>query len=215
MPLNNKYRSGPVAWLPPHAYAIVINSETESGFIAEDYMLPIFHSPARGRKKSNRAICGGSVVVVLMVVGSFYLLRKVVFEFFPLKPLDVWKVVNGVESILVTLLVIKVTHPVEWLATLNAVPLGLSSNPGEGMDLCKCIVPSRHVSTLNSRRAASPLVRLVERKERWVAHNQKQGVLPQSWGETELNRSVTCMVLKATANDRRYLALCHDEFRGP
>ncbi|GFW92831.1 uncharacterized protein TNCV_1736241 [Trichonephila clavipes] len=42
-----------------------------------------------------------------------------------------------------------------------------------------------------------------------------QGVLPQNWGDTELNRSVTCRVLKATANDRRHLTLCHDEFRGP
>ncbi|GFX85100.1 hypothetical protein TNCV_4979551 [Trichonephila clavipes] len=42
-----------------------------------------------------------------------------------------------------------------------------------------------------------------------------QGVLPQNYAETELNRSVTCMVLKATANDRRQLALCHDEFHGP
>ncbi|GFU18379.1 hypothetical protein TNCV_1980641 [Trichonephila clavipes] len=42
-----------------------------------------------------------------------------------------------------------------------------------------------------------------------------QSVLPQNRGETELNRSVTCMVLKATANDRRHLVLCHDEFRGP
>ncbi|GFX74585.1 hypothetical protein TNCV_1158021 [Trichonephila clavipes] len=30
-----------------------------------------------------------------------------------------------------------------------------------------------------------------------------QGVLAQNWSGTELNRSVTCMVLKATANDRR------------
>ncbi|GFT75128.1 hypothetical protein TNCV_2244981 [Trichonephila clavipes] len=35
------------------------------------------------------------------------------------------------------------------------------------MDVCKCIVPAWHESTLNSRRAASPLVRLVEREERW------------------------------------------------
>ncbi|GFX57949.1 uncharacterized protein TNCV_3069161 [Trichonephila clavipes] len=42
-----------------------------------------------------------------------------------------------------------------------------------------------------------------------------QGALPLIWGETELNRSVTCMVFKATPNDRRHLALCHDEFRGP
>ncbi|GFV63579.1 hypothetical protein TNCV_4883221 [Trichonephila clavipes] len=39
-------------------------------------------------------------------------------------------------------------------------------------------------------------------------------VLPVNRGGIELNRSVTCMVLKATANDRRHLALCHDEFHG-
>ncbi|GFW00046.1 uncharacterized protein TNCV_3568361 [Trichonephila clavipes] len=67
---------------------------------------------------------------------------------------------------------------------------------------------------LNSRRAASPLVRLVVGEEMWVALDHPQGVLPLNWGETELNRCVTCMVLKATANDRRHLTLCHDEFRG-
>ncbi|GFW43588.1 uncharacterized protein TNCV_4769401 [Trichonephila clavipes] len=50
---------------------------------------------------------------------------------------------------------------------LTAVPLGLGLNPGEDMDVCKCIVPSRHGGTLNSRRAASPLVGLVEGIERW------------------------------------------------
>ncbi|GFU90307.1 uncharacterized protein TNCV_2784131, partial [Trichonephila clavipes] len=59
----------------------------------------------------------------------------------------------------------------------------------------------------NSRRAANPLVRLVEGEERWEASDLSQGVLPINWGETELNRSVTCMVLKATANNRRHLAL--------
>ncbi|GFU86666.1 uncharacterized protein TNCV_2880861 [Trichonephila clavipes] len=66
---------------------------------------------------------------------------------------------------------------------------------------------------LNSRRAASPIVRLVE--ERWEASDHSQGVLPQNWGEIELNHSVTCMVLKATDNDRRHVALCHEEFHGP
>ncbi|GFS60459.1 hypothetical protein TNCV_947071 [Trichonephila clavipes] len=43
-----------------------------------------------------------------------------------------------------------------------------------------------------------------------------QGVLPQNWGETEQNRTVTYMVLKAKANDRRKsLALNRYEFRGP
>ncbi|GFU39751.1 trypsin-1 [Trichonephila clavipes] len=80
----------------------------------------------------------------------------------------------------------------------------------EGMrDSCQ------HDGTLNSRRAASPLMRFVEEKERWEAPVHPQGVLPQIWGGSELNRSVTCMVLKATANDRRHLALYHDEFRGP
>ncbi|GFW04485.1 uncharacterized protein TNCV_878541 [Trichonephila clavipes] len=40
-------------------------------------------------------------------------------------------------------------------------------------------------------------------------------VLLQNWGGIQPNRTVTCTVLKATANDRRHLALCHDEFRGP
>ncbi|GFV44180.1 transposable element Tcb2 transposase [Trichonephila clavipes] len=37
------------------------------------------------------------------------------------------------------------------------------------MDVCKCIGLLRHEGTLNSRRAASPLVWLVEGKERWEA----------------------------------------------
>ncbi|GFV72664.1 uncharacterized protein TNCV_411831 [Trichonephila clavipes] len=69
--------------------------------------------------------------------------------------------------------------------------------------------------TLTSRRAASPLVRLVEGEERWETPDHPQGVLPLNWDETELNHSVTCTVLKATDNDRRHSALCYDEFRGP
>ncbi|GFU52528.1 hypothetical protein TNCV_2115241 [Trichonephila clavipes] len=49
---------------------------------------------------------------------------------------------------------------------LTAVPLGLGSNPGEDMDVCNCIVPFVAGGTLNSRRAAKPLARLVEGKER-------------------------------------------------
>ncbi|GFW32357.1 hypothetical protein TNCV_675161 [Trichonephila clavipes] len=48
----------------------------------------------------------------------------------------------------------------------NNVCWGQGSNPGEDMDVCKCIVPLRPVGTLNSRRAASPLMRLVEGGER-------------------------------------------------
>ncbi|GFX34600.1 uncharacterized protein TNCV_3658381 [Trichonephila clavipes] len=83
------------------------------------------------------------------------------------------------------------------------------------MDVCKCIVPLRHGGTLNSRRASSPLVGLVEEEERWEVSDNPQSVLPLNWGKTEPNRAVTCIVLKAATNDRRHLALCQDEFRGP
>ncbi|GFV41829.1 hypothetical protein TNCV_3629801 [Trichonephila clavipes] len=43
---------------------------------------------------------------------------------------------------------------------------GLVSNPGEGMDVSQCTVPSRQGSTLRSRRAVGPLVKLVEEEER-------------------------------------------------
>ncbi|GFU24258.1 uncharacterized protein TNCV_3395821 [Trichonephila clavipes] len=84
----------------------------------------------------------------------------------------------------------------------------------EDMDVCKYIVPSQHGATLNSRRATSPLVRLMERKDRWEAPDHHQEAYPENWGENELNRSFTFRVLKATDNVRRHLALCHDEFRG-
>ncbi|GFV87808.1 retrovirus-related Pol polyprotein from transposon 412 [Trichonephila clavipes] len=48
----------------------------------------------------------------------------------------------------------------------NAVNEGQGSNPREDMDICKCIVPAWHGGTLNSRRSASPLVRLVEEEEK-------------------------------------------------
>ncbi|GFX69109.1 cullin-4A [Trichonephila clavipes] len=91
----------------------------------------------------------------------------------------------------------------EWLATLTAESQGLGLNPGEDIDVCKCIGASRHEGTLNNRRAARLLVRLVERMRGGRPLTLPQGVLPQNWGGTELNCTVTCMVLKATANDRR------------
>ncbi|GFU75299.1 uncharacterized protein TNCV_4755581 [Trichonephila clavipes] len=82
------------------------------------------------------------------------------------------------------------------------------------MNVRKCIVPVRHRGTLNSRQATSPLMRLAEGVERWEALTTP-GVLPQNWGGNEPNCTVTYMVVKATANDRRHFALCHDEFREP
>ncbi|GFX41762.1 uncharacterized protein TNCV_388751 [Trichonephila clavipes] len=84
------------------------------------------------------------------------------------------------------------------------------------MHVCKCTVPSLHGGALNNRQAASPLARLEEGEERCKVPDHPQGVLPQNWGETEQNRTVTCMVLKDKANDlRKILALRRDEFRGP
>ncbi|GFY28383.1 uncharacterized protein TNCV_1970381 [Trichonephila clavipes] len=79
----------------------------------------------------------------------------------------------------------------------------MGSNPGEGMDVCKCIVPWWQGGTINSRRAASPLVRLVEGEERWEAPDLLLCVFPQNLGGTVPKSNVTCMVLKATSNDRR------------
>ncbi|GFX58353.1 uncharacterized protein TNCV_205401 [Trichonephila clavipes] len=42
------------------------------------------------------------------------------------------------------------------------------------MDVCKCIVPLQHGSTLNSRRAASPLVWLVEKVKGWEVPDHPQ-----------------------------------------
>ncbi|GFX18687.1 hypothetical protein TNCV_3311481 [Trichonephila clavipes] len=64
----------------------------------------------------------------------------------------------------------KSSHPSGIVASdadCCAVESLLVSNPGADMDVCKCIVPAWHRGTLNSRRTASPLVRLVEGEKRW------------------------------------------------
>ncbi|GFV31761.1 uncharacterized protein TNCV_2098201 [Trichonephila clavipes] len=68
------------------------------------------------------------------------------------------------------------------------------------MDVCKCIVPSQHEGTLNSRRSASSLGRLVEGKERWEIPDLSQGVLSQNWGGNEPKRTLSCMLLKSMTN---------------
>ncbi|GFX70016.1 hypothetical protein TNCV_340431 [Trichonephila clavipes] len=55
------------------------------------------------------------------------------------------------------------------------------------MDL-KCIVPFRHGGTLNSRRAPSPLVRLVEGDERWkLLSTPRCPALKLGWKRTKSN----------------------------
>ncbi|GFV30429.1 hypothetical protein TNCV_99041 [Trichonephila clavipes] len=73
-----------------------------------------------------------------------------------------------------------------WLVTERI--WGLDSNPGEGMDVYKCIVPLRQGITLKSRQAASPHMWLVEGEEKWDAPDQLQDVLPPNWEKTEPKR---------------------------
>ncbi|GFV28062.1 hypothetical protein TNCV_187381 [Trichonephila clavipes] len=73
-----------------------------------------------------------------------------------------------------------VAHSVQWLVTLTAVTQGPGLNPGEDMKVCKCIAHLRHEGTLNSLRAASPLMMLVEGEKRWESPDHLQRALPQN-----------------------------------
>ncbi|GFS77386.1 hypothetical protein TNCV_4566201 [Trichonephila clavipes] len=84
------------------------------------------------------------------------------------------------------------------------------------MDVCKCIVPSRHGSTLNSRRAASSLVRLMEKEEKWEASLTTPKVLSLKIREESSQIVVSsAMRSKLWLITVVYVALCRDEFRGP
>ncbi|GFV96098.1 hypothetical protein TNCV_1870591 [Trichonephila clavipes] len=80
--------------------------------------------------------------------------------------------------------------------TLIAATQALCSNPGKGMDVYKCIVAWSYSKYLYSREGSErdfcgrPLI-------------PPQGALTLHWRGTKQNRTVTYMVLKATANDRR------------
>ncbi|GFX59846.1 integrase catalytic domain-containing protein [Trichonephila clavipes] len=60
------------------------------------------------------------------------------------------------------------------------------------MDVCKCIVPSRHGGTLNCRRAASPLERLEEGKERFRSNMSKQRMGDLPMDRVTLKRPFYC-----------------------
>ncbi|GFX56318.1 hypothetical protein TNCV_2242501 [Trichonephila clavipes] len=77
------------------------------------------------------------------------------------------------------------------------------------MNICKCIVPLRHGATINSRRAASPLVRLVEGEAYAQDVLLKTGVEP-----SQIILSLAwCSKLRITTGVQ--LAPYYDEFRGP
>ncbi|GFU51364.1 hypothetical protein TNCV_874181 [Trichonephila clavipes] len=67
---------------------------------------------------------------------------------------------------------------------LTAEWLGMGSNPGEGMNIRKRIMPLRHGGALHSHRAAIPFVILVGEEERWKALDYPHTVVSQSWGGT-------------------------------
>ncbi|GFX47644.1 hypothetical protein TNCV_3016631 [Trichonephila clavipes] len=82
--------------------------------------------------------------------------------------------------------------PLVWRAVLKLTNVDRSA-----------VIKRLRSTALNSRQAACLLVRLVEGEKRWEAPDHPQGVLPQNWGVTEQNHTVTSMVLKVTSNDRR------------
>ncbi|GFU43982.1 hypothetical protein TNCV_1878581 [Trichonephila clavipes] len=56
MPLDNKCRIGPLAGAPPDTCAVVISTETESGFITEDDTSPVCHTPSCPRSAKIQSI---------------------------------------------------------------------------------------------------------------------------------------------------------------
>ncbi|GFX09349.1 hypothetical protein TNCV_1887621 [Trichonephila clavipes] len=57
MPLDNKCRIGPLAGAPPDTCAVVISTETESGFITEDDTSPVCHTPSCPRSAKSSRHC--------------------------------------------------------------------------------------------------------------------------------------------------------------
>ncbi|GFV92274.1 hypothetical protein TNCV_3951291 [Trichonephila clavipes] len=119
-------------------------------------------------------------------------------------------------------LVVWLTHPeyellrhhLSGIETLTVEPQSLGSNPGVGMDVCKCIGPSWHGGTLNSRRVASPLVWLVEEEERVRTLNPPLGYSFKSVMEPIqiVQSPIWCSKLRLSTSV--YVVLSHDEFPG-
>ncbi|GFU70111.1 hypothetical protein TNCV_3807421 [Trichonephila clavipes] len=81
------------------------------------------------------------------------------------------------------------------------------------MDVCKCVVPSRYGGALKSRRGRKSSGEVGGRGREVEGPLNTSSVFSP---KTEQNRTITFIVLKAKANDRRKnLALSLDEFRGP
>ncbi|GFX26047.1 hypothetical protein TNCV_2273871 [Trichonephila clavipes] len=88
----------------------------------------------------------------------------------------------------------------QWLVTLTAVPLGLCSNPGKAWMYNAFAAWGGSKEPSSSKSSLKVCGR--EERKRGGGLDHIQGVLPQNWVGIEPNRTVLCMVLKATANDR-------------
>ncbi|GFV56756.1 hypothetical protein TNCV_2539581 [Trichonephila clavipes] len=76
------------------------------------------------------------------------------------------------------------------------------------MDVCKCTEPSRHEGTLNRRRAASPLVRLMAGEERRKARDPPPGSPPGGAAADQLlYNSINRQIANIFTKNDVYLAL--------
>ncbi|GFV84107.1 hypothetical protein TNCV_3037691 [Trichonephila clavipes] len=85
---------------------------------------------------------------------------------------------------------------------------GLGLNPGEDMNVCKCLVPSQQGGTLNSRRAVIPLVRLVVRDVWWEAPDLP-GCSPSKLGRSCAKSYCYVWKLDRSPQDELGLLACH------
>ncbi|GFX33679.1 hypothetical protein TNCV_1933461 [Trichonephila clavipes] len=81
MSLTKKYLSKPVVWQPSLAYALVINTEAELGFIAEDHTPPVVMHQLQevGKYPVNTAYDAGLLEGILMFVSFLYVLHAVIY----------------------------------------------------------------------------------------------------------------------------------------
>ncbi|GFU46935.1 hypothetical protein TNCV_111051 [Trichonephila clavipes] len=91
------------------------------------------------------------------------------------------------------------TYPVVWLEILDL-------NPGEDMNVCKCVVPLWHGITLTSRRATCSL------RKRGMTTSRESAVI----NGVELSKNVLSPIWssKLQLTTGVHLALFSDEFRG-
>ncbi|GFT28464.1 hypothetical protein TNCV_428791 [Trichonephila clavipes] len=77
MPLDNKCRIGPMAGAPPDTCAVVISTETESGFLTEDDTSPVCHTPSEvGKIQSTLPMMWGQCDVVGAEVATLLIARS-------------------------------------------------------------------------------------------------------------------------------------------